>query len=138
MTYMAYGVKETPDLWVQMVLYFKYGAVFRPWIINWEVDVCAFMASKFKAQPMMYVTIEAMKRVVPHLIHKCPYLGNVGVEKINLADIYEKIVPQVIPRGTYKTSIRFYASKDNTTYSNLWGIAEVNAVEAIENFAIGK
>lgn len=137
-TFIAYDLKPVDDIWLGVKIFYKYGTVFRPWQINWDIDWCAFMENKIAAVPFFQSLVDTMQTLAPYVFHQCPYEGPAGVQSVNLASMLENTVPQVIPTGTYKARVRIYRKKENTTYAILWGIGEVKAVEIMKSMDMGK
>lgn len=136
-TFWVSNIRKTNDFWLNIQIHYKYRTVFRLWQVNWDIDICKFMDNAFSTHSFFKTFANEIIRQ-SNFLHKCPYEGPTGTVNINWASIFENVIPQVLPRGTYKAVFRYYRSKDNATMIVCWGTAEISAVDVIKNYDMGK
>uniref|UniRef100_A0A336L4M4 CSON004130 protein n=1 Tax=Culicoides sonorensis TaxID=179676 RepID=A0A336L4M4_CULSO len=124
------------DFWAQMKFYYKFGTIYRPFMVDLDVNICEYFKNPF-ALPLFY---QIMKKVLneefPNILHPCPYYGEVGVRHINLNKIVSRAVPQVVPKGYYKVVNRYHLS-DNRTFLTLTVEVYVDAIDPMKSYDMG-
>lgn len=136
-TFLVSGFKPTTDLWITMRFYYRNTALrWLPFSQAFHYDVCQLAANLAHADVFTTMIYQTLNMLAPNLLHRCPYKGTFGVRGISMAELFSNSIPNIIPRGTYKSSWRFYGKKQNITYMHMWGIGEVAAINVLENISI--
>lgn len=87
-------------IWVQMILYYRYGTIYREVINTKLIDWCAIMDG-LTGHLFLMQTIRQIKSFVGKNIHKCPYGEDIELKNITLDDGKGF---DVFPEGIYKSS----------------------------------
>lgn len=85
--------------------------------------------------PCIRALAESLKKELPSVIHKCPYKKE-GIYNLSVNKVMGTVLPQVIPKGTYKGYARAY-QKDNTTILTGEMIFDIDAVDFMKSMKIG-
>lgn len=134
-TYMVSGFKKTSDIWVTIRFLYRNSKLrMLPFLQAFDYDACKLVEKKASLDFFTYLFVEMLGKVAPSLYHPCPYSGTAGVEKVNIAHVIESSFPNVIPRGTYKISLRFYAKASNLTYVTMWAMIDSTAIDVMQRF----
>lgn len=133
-----YNLKPLSDIWIHFLLFYRFRTKFRQWQVNYDIDYCALHEGNFHMIPFMWRFFKEMKKQVPIMEDKCPLQGNLTGKNIDVAQAFENTIPQVLPRGTYKFTARVYSKMSNKTIANIWFIAEIKAINVLQNFEMGK
>lgn len=80
--------------------------------------------------------MEVVKAFVPKYVNRCPYQGEVGVSNLNVSKMFQSILPQVVPKGTYRLWHHFHTT-DNETYANVEVTVDIDSVEPLKSFDMG-
>lgn len=96
-------------IYIQMILYYRYGLIFREVINTNKREWCEIMNGK---STHLFITqsIAQIEASVPVLFHKCPYEGLLEFKNMT---IDEKKAFDVFPEGTYKTATMIFDKIDN-------------------------
>lgn len=141
-TSVIYDPKEPmKELWVEVKLYFKpsLSIVFHPWQLDLQFDWCRRMREGGTINLLADTVIDyGLKKYAPTLFVKCPIFGERGIYNVDLASIMEAAVPQIVPNGIYKQSIRLFMKSSNITYFTAWMFGELRAVDVIKTWDFGK
>lgn len=87
-------------IWVQMILYYRYGNIYREVINTKLIDWCVIMDG-VTGHLFLMQTIRQIKSFVRKNIHKCPYGEDIELKNITLDDGKGF---DVFPEGIYKSS----------------------------------
>ena len=91
-------------LYVQLILYFRYGLIYREVINTKKQEWCDIMDGKSTNLYFSH-TIAQIKASAPGLFHKCPYEGDVDVKNLTVDD--HKAF-DIFPEGFYKNSLMVF------------------------------
>ena len=97
-----------------MLLYYRYGTIFRQIVDSKENDWCSFMDGK-ETFPLIRMITVHLNKTVPHLLHKCPYT-EFDIFNLSLTDT-KTPKRETFPQGYYKVVITW--SKNNRTIFTL-------------------
>lgn len=79
------------------------------------------------------------KKLFPKgLLRPCPYKGYVGFENFDFSDVFERAVPQVVPRGLYRVKVLWFRQRDNATLGIYTMLMDVEAVDVMKNYYFGQ
>ena len=95
--------------YVQMILSYRYGLIYREVINSKKLEWCEIMDGK-STHLFVTQTISQLKGIVPNLYHKCPYEGDVDVRNLTLDD---SKAFQIFPQGFYLFSMYVFDGKEN-------------------------
>lgn len=87
-------------IWVQMILYYRYGNIYREVIDTKRIEWCAIMDG-LTGHLFLMQTIRQIKTMVAKNIHKCPYGEDIEIKNVTLDDAKGF---DVFPEGIYKAS----------------------------------
>ena len=90
--------------YVQLILYYRYGLIYREVINTKKQEWCEIMDGKINNLYFAH-TIAQIKASTPDLFHKCPYDTDVDIK--NLTND-EKKAFDVFPEGIYKGSVLIF------------------------------
>ncbi|KAL7011867.1 hypothetical protein ACKWTF_014497 [Chironomus riparius] len=93
--------------YIQLILYYRYGLIYREVIDTKKQDWCEIMNGK-STHLFISQTIAQVKEGAPFMFHKCPYEGEIVVRNLTLND--EKGF-DVFPEGIYKFSLLVFDKK---------------------------
>lgn len=96
-------------IYVQLTLNYRYGLIYREVINTKKQDWCEIMDGK-STHLYMKQTINQIKGAVPHLIHKCPYDGEIEIKNLT---IDENKSLDVFPEGFYKLFLSVFDESDD-------------------------
>lgn len=136
-TVWVFAKEPYDEIWFAMNFFYKYGLIFRKWILNWDKDWCQATSKSIPTDPFFSFFVQIFKQLAPEMVHECPYDGFFGVKNLDFAALVEESLPQLIPRGTYKILSRFYKKSTNETYMNLWFVAEIKALDREKEIFMG-
>lgn len=130
-TVMFYNVKPMTEIWMHTIFTIKYGQKFQTLGLDRKEDLCNLLKSDgTSGDTFSKLLFSQTKKVLPKsLVHPCPYQGTFGIENFNHGEIFERALPQVIPKGTYKAYVRLYRKSDNHTYIDGYSVSELRAVD---------
>jgi len=96
-------------IYVQLTLNYRYGLIYREVINTKKQNWCEIMDGK-STHLYMTQTINQIKGDAPHLIHKCPYDGEIEIKNLT---IDENKSLDVFPEGFYKLSLLVFDKSDD-------------------------
>lgn len=94
-------------VYIQFILSYRYGLIFRPVIDTKIQDWCAIVKGG-QTSPYIKLLLDTLKDTTgPKAIHECPYEGE--FEALNVTLNYDRVDPTAIfPEGTYRITIIVY------------------------------
>lgn len=92
--YYIFG-KPAYDFWYHIKLYYKFGTIYRHFMVDMDVDVCMFFKDPYKLPKLIQYLMKTLNDEIPNFVHPCPYFGKEGFENINVDRILGKAIPQV-------------------------------------------
>lgn len=128
--------KPLNDIWIHLKVFYKFGTIYRPWMVDTDVELCCTIAETCDSMLIIRLLIKALKRCTQNFVHKCPYEGLNGMYDRNFDAIFTEMVPQVIPRGEYKFILRFH-TKANESIFMVELKAELKAENVMETMIMG-
>ncbi|KAL7012337.1 hypothetical protein ACKWTF_014786 [Chironomus riparius] len=99
-------------LYVRMILYYRYGNIYREVIDTKRVEWCSIMEG-MTAHLFLMQTINQIMEIAGKAIHKCPYEVDIEIKNLTLVD---SKTFDIFPEGIYKLSW----SSLNRTLHTLW------------------
>lgn len=85
-------------------------------MIDVEADLCCTFAKTCQPGFMIDVFVQALQLVIPNLFHPCPYFGPHALHDVDMNEIVSRMLPQVVPDGTYKVFVTFHTKANNTIF----------------------
>lgn len=139
-TLKVFNVSKMDDIWVHTIISVKFGTHFQPTGLEVKQDLCKMLHQGSTSTDIFSSLVYAqVKKIFPqNLIHPCPYEGTFGIEDFNVGEIFERAIPQVIPKATYKVYFRLYRNDNNRTYVDGTSTSELSAVDYMQNFEVGR
>jgi len=98
---------------VQIILYYRYGLIYREVINTKKQEWCDLMDGK-STHVYFSHAIAIVKGNAPGLFHKCPYDSDVDVKNITVDDNKSF---DIFPEGFYKTSLLFFHKGNKPAFS---------------------
>lgn len=95
-------IPYTKPYYVQMILSFRYGTVFRQVIDTKQIEWCGFMSGS-NVHPYFKLTVDQLRKSASSLFHKCPYDGEIELKNVTVNELYSESAFG-FPQGIY----RFY------------------------------
>lgn len=92
---------------VQVIVFYKYGTVYRQYLINYPALEPCKMIKKYPPieyrNPLSQLVIKSVKDNLPIFRHECPYMpGFYGGINIDVNATMVPYLPPVVPAGTFK------------------------------------
>ena len=102
-------VSLTKPFYIQAVLFYRYGTIFRQIINTKPIEFCNVMEGS-ATNPLISSWINMFNNTFPKLFHKCPYDGDIEIFNITLKGSPNK-ENEIFPQGYYR--IVFTVLKNN-------------------------
>lgn len=103
------------DLSLEIVYYFKYGMIYRKFLVDFTVNICSIFDGKI-SETQDLLTLSFIQSLVNSdqnvLIHPCPYLGPHYLRNFTANDLLGQFL---LPEGDYRAENRFFVAKNNRT-----------------------
>ena len=87
-------------IYIQMILYYRYGTIYREVIDTKRVEWCSIMEG-ISGHLFLMQIIRQIKEIAANAIHKCPYDSDIEVKNLTLDDSKSF---DIFPEGIYKFS----------------------------------
>lgn len=102
------------DFWLETILFYKFGTIYRQWLIHGNTDICDTLSGR----SLISVTKQMFKNYWEKYItkEKCPYSGVLKVA-LNADNSSSKVLFKKLPRlpqGDYKSLYRFHTKMNET------------------------
>jgi len=105
-------IPYTKPYYVQMILSFKYGTIFRQVIDTKQIEWCGFMSGS-NVHPFFKLTIDQLRKSASSLFHKCPYDGEIDLKNVTVNELYSEGAFG-FPQGIYRVDILIFRNKTQT------------------------
>lgn len=125
------------DFWFSVRPFFKYGTIFRSWMLNVDADVCGAMENMDSVPTVGKYVFKAFQKTVPGLMHKCPYFHIEGARNISADKLINSMWPQMLPKGEYKLLLRAY-TKSNQTFATVTVVLLLDSVDPLKSMQMGR
>ena len=103
----------TKPYYVQFILNYRYGTIFRQVIDTHQYEWCGIMSGG-ESNAFIDSIISALKNAAPSLFHKCPYDGIMDLRNVtydgNTFDDHTKLFPE----GTYRIEVFVFKNQKQT------------------------
>ena len=106
-----YLIPLKKPIYVQMLMFYRYGTIFRQIIDTKQNDWCGIMEGA-ETNPLIKMMTGHLNSTVPQLIHKCPYEGELDLFNFTLSN-GSPTQAEIFPQGYYKLVV--IVSKNNRT-----------------------
>lgn len=83
------------DIWYHLKIYYKFGLVYRPFMVDVDADLCKFMENPYKIPKMLKYIADYMLDEFSYVLHRCPYVGEEGFRNLDGDAFLGRIIPQV-------------------------------------------
>lgn len=115
--FLNIGFKVTESIskpiYVQMILNYKYGTIFRQVLDTKQLEWCALMDGS-ESNLFIKLIIDQIRGSIGDLFHKCPYSGEINLKNVTLDSTnYQK--NQLFPEGNYRIDIFIYKNNIEKT-----------------------
>lgn len=87
--------KPAYDFWYNMKVLYKFGNIYRPFMVDVDVDICQFFKEPYNLPKILQHLVKTLNEDFPNLLHPCPYLGDAGYWNVNMNEEVGKFIPQV-------------------------------------------
>ncbi|KAL7014213.1 hypothetical protein ACKWTF_015805 [Chironomus riparius] len=121
---MQFLVPFVKPIYLQTIVYYRYGTIFRQIIDTKKVEICGIIEN-IETNPLIKIIFDMIKNKVSNLIHKCPYTGALEVNNFTFNTELMNKTTMVFPQGIYRFDY-FYFLKDASSL-NVSGIVEVKS-----------
>lgn len=129
--------KPASDIWIHFKGFFKYGTIYRSYLLDLDIDFCASMEIVDTLPYHLKLMFNAINKVSPEALHDCPYIGIEGYRNVTVENTINEMLPQMIPKGEYKILFRAH-TKANITWATGTIIFILDAVEPLKSMKMGK
>jgi hypothetical protein len=117
-------VPYTKPFYGHSIFYYRYGTIFRQIIDVKKVEVCGILDG-VDTNPLIKLLIDMIKNAAPHIIHNCPYKGDLDLKNFTFnLDLMDKAT-MLFPQGTYRIDTSLFLN-GNSTF-NFSGTCEVKS-----------
>lgn len=125
----GYLLKRVDYVYSDIKLYYKYGTIYRPYLIQFtKTQPCELMKKKRSVRysnPLDDLILKGVKYCCPQFNHECPYYpGWYNSSFIDINATISPLLPPVVPAGQYKIWGRSYL-EDNVTIAEGEGVGVV-------------
>lgn len=125
------------DIWVQLKVFYKYTNGYRPWMVDYDSNYCNIQRGIEKPNLVNELILMSLKKHVPGLVHKCPYIGLQGLKDVDLPAVLNTAIPQLIPAGDYRLLLRMHLA-DNRTWMSIIISGHIDSVHPLDRMGMGK
>lgn len=104
------------DLWLESFMFYKFGTIYRPWLLHFDLDICATLSGRPTSDIMAKMLANYWEKYVSK--EKCPFRNGVNVT-LNADNSSSNVMFDKIPRmpdGDYKMQNRFHTRGNETTW----------------------
>lgn len=110
--------------YIQMIVFYRYGTIFRQVIDTKENEWCGYMEGK-DVNPLTKVVADYINSTFPEIIHKCPYKGDFELLNYTCSN---SLIPNALmfPQGVYRLEI--IAQKNNATVVHVKIKVEITSI----------
>jgi hypothetical protein len=117
MVTMNIGVKflvpYTKPYYVQFILNYRYGTIFRQVIDTHQYEWCGIMSSG-ESNPFIDGIISVLRNAAPGLFHKCPYEGDMDLKNVTYDGAAFDHHAKTFPQGTYRIDVFVFKNEKQT------------------------
>lgn len=109
--------KPVNDFWVKAQLFYKFGTIYRQWLISFDFNICEGLRHPPKTL-IERIAIDRWKKKVSKDFQSCPFLGLVSAEfnaDNSSTNIYYDQFPRM-PDGDYKINYFLHTTKNEAIY----------------------
>lgn len=99
--------------YIQLILYYRYGTIFRQAIDTKQVEWCELMNGK-EVHQYIKIIIDQLRQSAASLFHKCPYDGVMDFNNITINEIYRNQTSFMFPEGVYRLDIIIFKNQTQT------------------------
>lgn len=124
------------DIWFQVIVYYK-GGTWIPFLVGEDCQVCDYLDGKRDISLLSKNFIDAMRREAPGLIHKCPYQNKIYAKNGDPNKFTHRMIPQIMPKGEYRTWMRVHNSVHNDTYFMVDVYSQIDSADAMKSYKMG-
>lgn len=104
------------DIFLQVVYYYKYGTIYRKFMIDYTLDVCGFLGHKEQGKNQNLVLQTVMNTMVAgkagQIVHPCPFVGPHYMYNFTSVELLGQ---SMLPEGEYRVDKRYFSKKTNQT-----------------------
>lgn len=102
------GERKQSKIRLGVVLNYRFNNnVYRQFLINLDMDFCAYMATNRTFNIFMEQVMPLIERF-SNINHPCPYSGNVAVREMSFSNML--VDKSILPSGQYRIDINIYDS----------------------------
>lgn len=111
--------------YVELQLFYKYGQIFRNYLINYKkIEPCEMLKKNRSVKysnPLADLVLAGWKQCCPLIYHECPFAaGWYGTVNQDINGSIVPFLPPVVPAGQYKFYVRVFID-DNMTIAEIEG-----------------
>jgi hypothetical protein len=109
---LIFLIPYTKPYYVQMILSYRYGTIFRTVIDTKRVEWCGFMTGS-NVHPYFKLSVDQLRKSASILFHKCPYDGEIDLKNVTVNELYNS-GPFNFPEGIYRSDIIIFRNDKQT------------------------
>lgn len=121
------------DIWLNLRVFYRVTQNNNLSLAEFDGDICCGIEETCNPGLLTALAIKAVSRVVPEMIHKCPYVGKHGMYDIDFDKIVAPMLPHVVPIGEYVTKMRFYTKSSDETIASFMLIGDLGPINGVGN-----
>ena len=111
---LTFAVPYTKPYYVQLILNYRYGTIFREVIDSHQQEWCGIMSGAETHQWIEYI-IGYLRKSAAALYHKCPYVGDLDLKNVTIdTENYNKHQSRIFPEGTYRLDVIIFQNEAQT------------------------
>lgn len=117
--FMSFTPVRIPRVFAKFTLFYKYTGGFRPWLIDFEADVCELFSnsSAWFNNKAFLILFNGVKAVYPSIFTGCPYEGLYETRWVDINASITSLLPPIIPTGVFRLYFHFYTPENETIFS---------------------
>lgn len=138
----GYLLQNITGGYVQLALFYKYGQIFRNYLINYpKLEPCEILKKQRSVEysnPLADIVLRAWKKCCPLIYHECPFIpGWYAAVNVNINATVVPYLPPVVPAGIYKLYLRYYDENNTTkTEVEMTGVVKPNFANRNKDFSM--
>lgn len=104
------------DIWVKNILFYKFGTIYRPWLLHFDVDYCQGVSGRGPTDIISLMIFKYWK--IHGITYKCPLKNTINLV-MNADNSSNNIMFDKIPRlpqGDYKILNRIHTKGNETIF----------------------
>lgn len=130
-------IEPATDIWVHLKVFNRYTNGYRQWMVDYDSNYCNILKGIERPNLVNELILMSLRKHVPGLVHKCPYVGWSGIKDVDLPAVLNTAIPQLIPAGDYRVMLRFHIA-DNRTFLTAIISGSIDSIHPMDRMGMGR